>query len=79
MIRVAFFIFLGAVLFVVATGLSPWFFIVPVGLAAVLAYTVGGMKLRCPNCGKRIKLGYTTCHHCGAVSGNAKRAVPPGR
>lgn len=69
MIRVLFFLFVGAVLFVLVTGLSPWFFIVPVGLLAVGAYTVGGMKLRCSHCGKRIKLGYTTCHHCGASFG----------
>jgi hypothetical protein len=38
----------------------------------IYAFTVGGMKLRCPKCGKRIKLGYTTCHHCGATVGQPK-------
>lgn len=22
-------------------------------------------KLRCPHCGKRVKLGASACHHCG--------------
>lgn len=22
----------------------------------------------CPHCGKRVKYGYSTCHHCGAVA-----------
>lgn len=22
----------------------------------------------CPHCGKRVKYGYTTCHHCGKVA-----------
>lgn len=65
MIRVGFFVFCGAVLFVAVTGLNPWLFIIPVGLLAVAAYTVGGLKLRCPSCGKRIKVGYDACHHCG--------------
>lgn len=69
MIRVAFFVLVGAVLFVAVTGVSPWFFIVPVGLLAVAAYTVGGLKLRCSHCGKRIKVGYSRCHHCGATFG----------
>lgn len=38
MIRVAFVVVVGAVVFVMATGLSPWFFIVPVGLVAIAAY-----------------------------------------
>lgn len=78
MIRVGFFILVGAVLFVAVTGWTPWLFIVPAGVLAVLAYTAGGMKLRCTHCGKRIKVGYTRCHHCGADFGNAKRAAPPG-
>lgn len=69
MLRVIGFLIVGAVLFGAVTGWSPWIFIVPVGLLAIAAYTVAGMKLRCPACGKRIKLGYTTCHHCGATFG----------
>lgn len=36
--------------------------------AAVVAlmYLRGNLVLRCTNCGKRVKIGYTTCHHCGA-------------
>jgi hypothetical protein len=60
-----------AVFLSVVTGVSPWFFLIPIGLLAVAAYTVGGMKLRCTRCGKRIKLGYNTCHHCGASFGPA--------
>jgi hypothetical protein len=73
MIRVIFFLFVGAVVFVAITGLSPWFFIIPIGLLALAAYTVGGMKLRCSSCGKRIKVGYNTCHHCGATFGARTR------
>lgn len=29
------------------------------------AYTSGGLALKCPACGKRVKVGETHCHHCG--------------
>jgi DNA-directed RNA polymerase subunit RPC12/RpoP len=31
----------------------------------VFALLSGRMKLRCPYCHKRVKLGAGTCHHCG--------------
>lgn len=41
-----------------------------IGGALVLAmYVQGNLVLKCPNCGKRVKIGYTTCHHCGAHVG----------
>jgi zinc-ribbon domain len=69
MIRLVLFLIAAGVLFAVVTGLSPWIAIVPLAILAVLAYTVGGMKLRCPRCGTRIKLGYNTCRNCGATYG----------
>ena len=32
----------------------------------VFSLVTGRTVLKCPNCGKRVKLGYSTCHHCGA-------------
>lgn len=39
-----------------------------VGTVALFAWSLlsGRSALKCPNCGKRVKLGYSTCHHCGA-------------
>jgi hypothetical protein len=34
-----------------------------VALVMYAATNVG--KLRCPKCGKRVKLGASRCHHCG--------------
>lgn len=73
MIRLAVMLIAAAVFFSVVTGLNPWFFLVPLGVLAIAAYTVGGMKLRCSKCGKRIKIGYSTCHHCGATFGTQAR------
>ena len=37
-----------------------------IGGAVLLGmYRHGNLVLRCPHCGKRVKIGYTTCHHCG--------------
>lgn len=35
------------------------------GLVVVTPYLTGQLALKCPQCGKRIKVGYSTCHHCG--------------
>ena len=32
---------------------------------AIYPLVTGRTALRCQHCGKRVKLGYTTCHHCG--------------
>lgn len=39
----------------------------------LLMFLQGNLVLTCPNCGKRVKLGYTTCHHCGAQVGRPNR------
>jgi hypothetical protein len=39
------------------------------GAVLLLMYLRGNLVLKCPNCGKRVKIGYTTCHHCGAAVG----------
>lgn len=38
-----------------------------VGMAALiaLAWFRGTLILKCPYCGKRVKIGYSACHHCG--------------
>jgi hypothetical protein len=65
MIRAILFAVLASVFLAAVIGISPWFFLVPIGGLMIYAYTFGGFKLKCPACGKRIKLGYTSCHHCG--------------
>lgn len=48
-----------------------------IGAAVIgLAYLQGNLVLKCPNCGKRVKLGYTTCHHCGAYVGKPSKLTP---
>lgn len=64
MIRVIALLVAAGVLGTMVTGLSPWFFIVPLAVLAVFAYGSGAAHLKCPACGKRIKLGYKACHHC---------------
>jgi hypothetical protein len=64
-IRASLFVLFAAAVFAAILHASIWFFLIPIGLLVIGAYTVGGLKLRCPACGKRIKLGYTSCHHCG--------------
>lgn len=38
------------------------------GVVVLFAWSLlsGRTALKCPACGKRVKLGYPTCHHCGA-------------
>ena len=38
-----------------------------VGTLALVSIAVltGRTPLRCPHCGKRVKIGSTVCHHCG--------------
>ena len=33
----------------------------------VFALATGRMKLKCPYCGKRVKLQAKACHHCGRM------------
>lgn len=46
----------------------------PLGVPVTLVVWVGlwflmvmndGQMVRCDACGKRVKMGYSTCHHCG--------------
>jgi len=53
---------------IVSGGNSTVVLIAMVGTVALFVWALvsGRTALRCPNCGKRVKLGYSTCHHCGA-------------
>ena len=65
MIRLALFVLFGAAILAALAGVSIWVFLIPIAALAVIAYTAGGLRLRCPACRKRVKLGATACHHCG--------------
>lgn len=69
MIRLAFFVFLFPLLLAIVWEDAPQWAILGawiVGAAIVVSpYLLGQAALRCPRCGKRIKVGYSTCHHCG--------------
>ena len=45
------------------TGLWPLFYVVPVACAAMSVRFA--KPLSCPHCGKSVKAGSDTCHHCG--------------
>lgn len=49
------------------------------GVVALVAWSLlsGRTALRCPACGKRVKLGYSTCHHCGAQVGTPRPIGAP--
>lgn len=65
MFRLVFFVLFAAAVFAVILHVSIWWTLVPLALFAIAAFTVGGLKTRCPACHKGLKLGATACHHCG--------------
>lgn len=65
MIRLALFALFASAVLAVMLHISIWFVFIPLTGFVVYAYTFGGLRLRCPACQKRIKLGATACHHCG--------------
>ena len=65
MIRLFLLVLFGAAVFAVILHISIWIVLVPLAAFVIYAYTAGGLKTRCPDCRKRIKLGATACHHCG--------------
>lgn len=73
MLRVIGFVFLFPFLIVLLWDDAPeWAIWAGWGIGAAvvaLMYLQGNLVLKCPNCGKRVKLGFTTCHHCGAAVG----------
>ena len=69
MIRLGVVVLFGGAVVASLLHVNVWVVVIPLALLAVAAYTKGGMKLKCSRCGKRIKLGYSTCHHCGASYG----------
>lgn len=79
MIRVFFFAFVAAV---IANFLSNGNgTIIAIAFFGVLGLIVlgmfsGGIVLKCPYCHKRVKIGATTCHHCGRTVTKAKPAAP---
>lgn len=64
----------GAVLGAIVSGGKSWGiwvgFIIFAG-GAVIPLLTGQSSLRCPHCGKRVKLGKPVCHHCGREAGRA--------
>lgn len=48
-------------------GYTSWFFI-PLFLLVFLGCAIAGPPVSCPHCGKRVKVGYDTCHHCGRTT-----------
>lgn len=64
MIRLALIVLIGAGAAAALLHISIWIPLVPLVLLMAYAYTAGGLKLRCPACRKRIKVGATACHHC---------------
>lgn len=67
-IRAGLFVLIGSAVLAAILHVNVWIVLVPVGLLMIATYATGAMKLRCPNCGKRIKIGYKACHHCGWTS-----------
>lgn len=65
MIRLFLLLLVAGVVFGAQLHISPWWIIAPLGLLAVAVYGSGAAHLRCPACGKAIKLGCGRCHHCG--------------
>lgn len=69
MFRVAGFALVVAVVASLVSGGNQYVILVAFfGTVAAFAWALlsGRTALRCPNCGKRVKLGYSTCHHCSA-------------
>jgi hypothetical protein len=56
-----FIVVIGAALF----HINPWIVGVPLAVLLLGAYTFGGFKTICPECGSRIKIGYPRCRTCG--------------
>jgi len=46
-------------------GLHMWIVWLVAGLCYLVAVFNDEQMVRCAACGKRVKLGYSTCHHCG--------------
>jgi hypothetical protein len=67
-IRLVLFVLFASAILAALLNISVWFFFIPLGGFFVYAYTFGGLKLRCPYCRKRIKLGARACHHCGRIA-----------
>ena len=65
MIRLVLLVLIAAAVFAAILHINIWFTLVPIGAFALYAFTIGGLRTRCPACRKRIKLGATACHHCG--------------
>jgi hypothetical protein len=65
MIRLFVLVLVLSALLAALTHVSVWIFFVPIGLFALYSVTIGGMRLTCPSCRKRVKIGATACHHCG--------------
>lgn len=65
MIRLVLFAVIGAAILASIFHVNVWVFLVPIAGLLVYAYTVGGLRTRCPACRKRVKIAAAACHHCG--------------
>ena len=65
MTRLALFVIVAAAVLAALFHVSVWIFFIPIAALFVYAYTIGGLRARCPACRKRVKIGATACHHCG--------------
>ena len=80
MFRIVGFAFLVAIVAsIVSNGNGTVVAIAFFGVLALFVFSLvtGRTVLKCPNCGKRVKLGYSTCHHCGAQVANPRALGAP--
>lgn len=74
-IRVAFFCLLLGVCVGVLVGMAwpgatmPTVWIVAVGAWVAAVWFNTGQMVKCDACGKRVKMGFDRCHHCGYSRG----------
>ena len=74
MVRIVFVAIAGAIIGSVITHgsqIGVWAGLIIGGGGAILPLVAGTSALKCPYCGKRVKLGRTHCHHCGRPVGRA--------
>lgn len=80
MIRIAWAaLVVGIIASIVSNGNGTIVAVAIVGTVAFFAWALlsGRTALTCPSCGKRVKLGYSVCHHCGAQVGNPRPIGAP--
>lgn len=64
MLRLILFWVFGSAVCAAVFHVNVWLFAIPLALLLLYGYGVRGLKANCPACGKGIKIGHDTCHHC---------------